>query len=133
MKQGDEDKKSPNGCYGGGSHIKTFPGANVYTQTHSGRRVPVDEAAGQICLQAGNINRRQQLQGSEDSSGHQQGVEDAEWPSLTRVEGTRQPWLATSLETENFKQKPGHDRGLHQTCLREGNPKEKPGLRASPP
>ena len=57
----------------------------------------VDEEAGQICLQAGNINRRQQLQGSEDSLGHQQGAEDAEWPSLARVDGTRQPWLATSL------------------------------------
>ena len=77
---------------------KTFPGANVYTQTHCGRRVLVDEAAGQICLQASNTNRRQQLLGSEDSLGHQQGAEDAEWPSLARVEGTRQPWLATSLE-----------------------------------
>ena len=47
---------------------------------------------------SGNISRRQQLQGSEDSLGRQQNAEDAEWPSLTRAEGTRQPWLATSLE-----------------------------------
>ena len=98
VKQADEDKKSPNGSYGGGGHTKTFPGANVCTQTHSGRRVLVDEAAGQICLQAGNTNRRQQLLSSEDSLGRQQGVEDAEWPSLARIEGTRQPWLATSVE-----------------------------------
>ena len=25
VKQADEDKKSPNGCYGGGGHTKTFP------------------------------------------------------------------------------------------------------------
>ena len=98
VEQADEDKKSPNGCYGGGGHTKTFPGANVYTQTHSGRSVLVDEAAGQIRLQAGNTNRKQQLLGSEDSLGHQQGAEDAEWPYLARVEGTRQLWLATSLE-----------------------------------
>ena len=58
------------------------------TPRHSGRRVLVDEAAGQICLQASNTNRRQQLLGSEDSLGHQQGAENAEWPSLARVEGT---------------------------------------------
>ena len=89
VKQVDEDKKCPNGCYGEGSRTKTFPGANVYTQTRPARGVLVDEAAGQICLQAGNTNRRQQLLGSEDSLGHQQGAEDAEWPSLARVEGTR--------------------------------------------
>ena len=71
VKQADEDKKSPNGCYGRGGHTKTLPGANDYTQTHPGRRVLVDEAAGQICLQAGNTNRKQQLQGSEDSLGRQ--------------------------------------------------------------
>ena len=132
VKQADEDKKSPNGCYGGGGHTKTFPGANVYTQTHSGRRVLVYEAAGQICLQAGNTNRRQQLLGSEDSLGHQQGAEDAEWPSLARVEGTRKPWLATSLEEGKLQTETRSREGLHQTCLREGKPKEKPGLRASP-
>ena len=132
VKQADEDKKSPNGCYGGGGHTKTFPGANVYTQTHSGRRVLVDEAAGQICLQAGNTNRRQQLLGSEDSLGHQQGAEDAEWSSLARVEGTRQPWLATSLEEGKLQTETRSRQGPHQTCLREGKPKEKPGLRASP-
>ena len=70
VKQADENKKSPSGCYGGGGHTKTLPGANVYTQTHPGRRVLVVEAAGQICLQAGNTNRRQQLQGSGDSLEH---------------------------------------------------------------
>ena len=125
-------KKSPNGCYGGGSHTKTFPGAYVYTQTHSGRRVLVDEAAGQICLQAGNTNRRQQLLGSEGNLGHQQGAEDAEWPSLARVEGTRQPWLATSLEEGKLQTETRSRQGLHQTCLREGKSKEKPSLRASP-
>ena len=98
MKQADEDKKSPNGCYGGGGHTKSFLGANVYTQIRSGRRVLVDETAGQICLQADNTNRRKQLQGSEDSLGRQQGAEDAGWPSLARVEGIRQPWMATFLE-----------------------------------
>ena len=132
VKQADEDKNSPNGCYGGGGHTKTFPGANVYTQTHSGRRVLVDEAAGQICRQAGNTNRRQQLLGSEDSLGHQQGAEDAGWPSLARVEGTRQPWLATSLEEGKLQTETRSRQGSHQTCLREGKPKEKPGLRASP-
>ena len=132
VKQADEDKKSPNGCFGGGGHTKTFPGANVYTQTHSGRRALVDEAAGQICLQAGNTNRRQKLQGSEDSLGHQQGAEDAEWPYLARVEGTRQPWLATSLEEGKLETETRSRQGLHQTCLREVKPKEKPGLRASP-
>ena len=132
MKQADEDKKSPNGCYGGGGHTETFPGANVYTQTHSGRRVLVDKVARQICLQAGNTNRRQQLLGSEDSLGHQQGAEDAEWPSLARVEGTRQPWLATSLEEGKLQTETRSRQGPHQTCLREGKPKEKPGLRASP-
>ena len=124
VEQAGEDKKSPNGCYGGGGHTKTFPGANVYTQTHSGRRVMVDEAAGQICLQAGNTNRRQQLLGSEDSLGHQQGAEDAEWPSLARVEGTRQPWLATSLEEGKLQTETRSRQGPHQTCLREGNPKK---------
>ena len=132
VKQADEDKKSPNGCYGGGGHTTTFPGANVYTQTHSGRRVLVDEAAGQICLQAGNTNRRQQLLGSEDSLGHQQGAEDAEWPSLARVEGTRQPWLATSLEEGKLQTKTRSRQGPHRTCLREGKPIEKPGLRVFP-
>ena len=132
MKQADEDKESPNGCYGGGGHTKTFPCANVHTQTHSGRRVLVDKAAGQICLQAGNTNRRQQLLGSEDSLGHQQGAEDAEWPSLARVEGTRQPWLATSLEEGKLQIETRSRQGLHQTCLREGKPKEKPGLKQWP-
>ena len=132
MKQADEDKKSPNSCYGGGGHTKTFPGANVYTQTHSGRSVLVDEAAGQICLQAGNTNRRQQLVGSEDSLGHQQGAEDAEWSYLAGVEGTRQPWLANSLEEGKLQTETRLRQGLHQTCLREGKPKEKTGLRASP-
>ena len=100
---GDEDKKSPNGCYGGGGHIITFLGANVYTQTHSGRRVLADEVAGRICLQAGNTNRRQQLLGSEDNLGRRQGAEIAEWPSLARVEGTRQPWMAASLEEEKLQ------------------------------
>ena len=50
-----------------------------------------------------NINRRQQLQGSEDSLGRQQGAEDTEWPSLARVEGTLQPWLATSVEEEKLR------------------------------
>ena len=53
-------------------------------------------------------------------------------PSLARVEGTRQPWLATSLEEGKIEQQPGCGRGLHQTCLREGKPKQKPGSRASP-
>ena len=35
---------------------------------------------------------------SEDGVGRQQGAEDAIWPSLARLEETRQPWLATSLE-----------------------------------
>ena len=131
VKQADENKKSPSGCYGGGGHTKTLPGANVYTQTHPGRRVLVVEAAGQICLQAGNTNRRQQLQGSGDSLECQQGAEDAEWPSLARVEGTRQPWMATSLEEGKLQTETRSWQGLHQTCLREGKPKEKPGLRAS--
>ena len=117
MKQADEDKKSPNGCFGGGGHTKTFPGPNVYTQTHSGRRVLVDEVAGQICLQAGNTNRRQQLLGSEDSLGHQQGAEDVEWPSLARVEGTRQPWLATSLEEGKLQTETRSRQGPHQTSV----------------
>ena len=112
--------------------LKTFPDANVHTQTPSGRRVLVDEAAGQISLQAGNISRRQQLQGSEDSLGRQQGAEDAEWPSLTRVEGTRQPWLATSLEEEKLRSETRLQQGLHQSYLREGKPKEKSGSMASP-
>ena len=127
----DEDKKSPNGCYGGRGHIKTFPGANINTQTHPGRRVLVDEASGQICLQAGNTNRRQQLLGSEDSFGHQQGADDAEWPSVVRVEWTRQPLMATSLEEGKLQTETRLRQGLHQTCLREGKPKEKPGLKAS--
>ena len=132
VKQADEGKKSPNGCYGGGGHTKTFPGASVYTQTHSGRRVLVDEAAGQICLQAGNTNRRQQLLGSEESLGHQQGAEDVEWPSLARVEGTRQPWLVTSKEEGRLQTETRSQQGLHQTCLREGKPKEKLGLKGIP-
>ena len=100
-------------CYGTGGHTKTFLGTNVHTQTPSGRRVLTDKAAGQICLQAGNISRRQQLQGPEDSLGRQQGAEEAEWPSLTRVEGTRQPWLATSLEEGKLQT---------ETMLRQGPP-----------
>ena len=83
-------------------------------------------------LQAGNTNRRHQLQGSEDSIGCQQGAEDAEWPSLAQIEGTRQPWMATSLEEGQLQTETRLRQGLHQTCLREGKPKEKPGLRASP-
>ena len=124
LKQADEDKKCPNGCYGGGGHTKTFPGANVYTQTHPGRRVLVDEAAGQICLQASNTNRKQQLQGSEDSLGCQQGAEDAEWPSLAWVEGIQQPWMATSLEEGKLQTEARSWQGLHQTCLRERKPKK---------
>ena len=74
-------------------------------------------------------NRRQQLLGSEDSLGRQQGAEDAEWPSLARVEGTRQPWLATSLEEGKLQTETRSRQGLHQTCLREGKPKEKTGSR----
>ena len=112
--------------------IQKLLGANVYTQTHSGRRVLVDKAAGHICLQAGNTNRRQQLLGSEDSLGRQQGAEDAEWPSLARVKGTRQPWLATSLEEWKLQTETRSRQGLHQACLREGKPKEKPGLKGMP-
>ena len=132
VKQADEDKKSPNGCYGGGGHTKTFPGANVYTQTHSGRRVLVDEAAGQICLQAGNINRRQQLQGSEDSLGHQQGAEDAEWPSLAWVQGTRQPWLATSLEEGKLQTETRSWQGPSPDLLEGKKPQRKIGFKGIP-
>ena len=125
VKQADEDKKSPNGCYGGGGHTKTFLGAKFYTQTHSGRRVLVDEVAGQICLQAGNTNRRQQLLGSEDSLGHQQGAEDAEWPSLTRVEGTRKPWLTTSLEEGTFQTETRSWEGPSPDVLEGRNPPKK--------
>ena len=132
MKQVDEDKKSPNGCYGGGCHTKTFPGANVYTQTHSGRRVLVDEAAGQICLQAGNTNRRQRLLGSEDSLGHQQGAEDAEWPSLARVEGTRQPWLATSLEEGKLQTETRSRQGASPGLLEGRKTHRKTGFKGHP-
>ena len=121
VKQADEDKKSPNGCYGG-RHTKSFPGANVYTQTHSGRRVLVDEAARQICPQAGNTNRRQQLLGSEDSLGHQQGAEDAESTTLAGH-------LSRRRKTSNRNQVAA---GASPDLLEGRKPKEKPGLRASP-
>ena len=132
MKQADEDKKSPNGCYGGGGHTKTFPGANVYTDTPSSRRDLVDEAAGQICLQTGNTNRRQQLLGSEDSLGHQQGAEDAEWPSLARVEGTRQPWLATSLEEGKLRTETRSRQGPSLDLLDGRETQRKTGFKGIP-
>ena len=97
---------------------KNFSGAIVYTQTHSGRRILVDEAAGQICLQAGNTNRRQQLLGSEDSLGHQQGAEHAEWPSLARVETTQQPWCVLHTGDALVKLSPLFHKGLRGVLTR---------------
>ena len=73
---------------------------------------------------SGNISRRQQLQGSEDSLGRQQGAEDAEWPSLTRAEGTRQPWLATSLEEGKLRKETRLRQGPSPDLPAKGKPKE---------
>ena len=69
---------------------------NIFRAQMSTQTVLVDEKAGEACLQA--VNRRQQLQDSEDSLGRRRGAEDAEWLSMARAEGTRQLWLATSLQ-----------------------------------
>ena len=51
--------------------LRYFLNANVHTKTLPGKRVLlVDEAAGQICLPAGNINWKQQLQGSGNEKAH---------------------------------------------------------------
>ena len=77
-----------------------FLHANVHTQTRPGKRVLLDdEVAGQICLPASNTNRRQQLKGWEDSLRHQQGAQDAEWPSLASATLTGHLSRRTTLNT----------------------------------
>ena len=96
------------------------------TPRHTGRRVLVDEAAGQICLQAGNTNRRQQLLGSEDSLGRQQGAlhsrHNGDWKKYNGgyhfLSGTPWPCLETGVGPADHYLPPAH-RALWSECSSE--------------